>query len=373
MIAPGEYFVEGDVAAAYGAIKAGCLFFAGYPITPASEITQAMAELLPKVGGKFLQMEDEIASISAVIGASWAGLKSMTATSGPGFSLMQENIGYAAMTETPIVVIDVQRAGPAIGQASRPAQGDVMQSRFGSHGDYEPIVLSPNSVQEMFDLTVKAFNLAELYRVPVIVLSDAEVGHMMERLVVPENIQVVNRRIARTLQETTLYGKDLVSPMGRFGEGLELMITGSTHRPDGTRDTGTPEVQESLVKRLVNKIEMNRHKIEEWEELYTEDAEVLVISHGASSRPSKGAVIRARKEGIRAGFLRPKVLWPSPERRMIELNSRVKKVILPEMSLRGYRMEVERLFPGKLLHLPKVGGVVPTVDEIFAKITEVAE
>ncbi|MEM4779893.1 MAG: 2-oxoacid:acceptor oxidoreductase subunit alpha, partial [Thermoplasmata archaeon] len=177
MIEPGEYFVEGDVAAAYGAILAGCRFFAGYPITPASEITQAMAELLPKVNGKFLQMEDEIASISAIIGASWAGVKSMTATSGPGFSLMQENIGYAAMTETPIVVIDVQRAGPAIGQASRPAQGDVMQSRFGSHGDYETIVLSPNSVQEMFDLTIKAFNLSEIYRVPVILLSDAEVGH----------------------------------------------------------------------------------------------------------------------------------------------------------------------------------------------------
>ncbi|MBD6956020.1 MAG: 2-oxoacid:acceptor oxidoreductase subunit alpha [Thermoplasmata archaeon] len=368
MINPGEYFVEGDVAAAYGAIRAGCLFFAGYPITPASEITQAMAELLPRVGGKFLQMEDEIASISAIIGASWAGLKSMTATSGPGFSLMQENIGYAAMTETPIVIIDVQRAGPAIGQASRPAQGDVMQSRFGSHGDYETIVLSPNSVQEMFDLTVKAFNLSEIYRVPVIILSDAEVGHMMERLVVPERIEIVNRKIASNFQETMAYGENLVSAMGRFGDGLELMITGSTHRPDGTRDTGTPEVQENLVRRLVNKIEKNRSSIEEWEELYTEDAEILVISHGASSRPSKGAVIRARKEGIRAGFLRPRVLWPSPERRMIELDSRVKRVILPEMSLRGYRMELERIFHRKVDHLPKVGGVVPTVDEIFTKI-----
>ncbi|MFP3318732.1 MAG: 2-oxoacid:acceptor oxidoreductase subunit alpha [Thermoplasmata archaeon] len=370
MISPGEYFVEGDLAAAYGAIKAGCLFFAGYPITPASEITQAMAELLPRVGGKFLQMEDEIASISAIIGASWAGLKSMTATSGPGFSLMQENIGYAAMTETPIVIIDVQRAGPAIGQASRPAQGDIMQSRFGSHGDYETIVLSPNSVQEMFDLTVKAFNLAETYRVPVIVLSDAEVGHMMERLIVPEKVEIVNRRIAKSLQETTIYDESLVSPMGRFGDGLELMITGSTHRPDGTRDTGTPEVQESLVKRLVNKIEKNRERIENWEEMYTDDADILVISHGASSRPSKGAVIRARKEGIKAGFLRPKVLWPSPEKRMKELESNVKKVILPEMSLRGYKMEVERIFRGKLLHMPKVGGVVPTVEEILKKIRE---
>ncbi|MEM0116173.1 MAG: 2-oxoacid:acceptor oxidoreductase subunit alpha [Thermoplasmata archaeon] len=371
MIEPGEYFVEGDVAAAYGAILAGCRFFAGYPITPASEITQAMAELLPKVNGKFLQMEDEIASISAIIGASWAGVKSMTATSGPGFSLMQENIGYAAMTETPIVVIDVQRAGPAIGQASRPAQGDVMQSRFGSHGDYETIVLSPNSVQEMFDLTIKAFNLSEIYRVPVILLSDAEVGHMMERLIVPEKIFTVERKFAKNFQETTVYNENLVSPMGRFGDGLELMVTGSTHRPDGTRDTGTPEVQESLVNRLVNKIIKNRNNIEDWEELYTEDAEILVISYGASSRPSKGAVIQARKKGKKVGFLRPKVLWPSPERKMRELDKKVDWVILPEMSIRGYKMEVERIFHNKLIHLPKLGGVVPTVNEIEEKINEV--
>ncbi len=318
-------------------------------------------------------MEDEIASISAIIGASWAGIKSMTATSGPGFSLMQENIGYAAMTETPIVVVDVQRAGPSIGQASRPAQGDVMQSRFGSHGDYETIVLSPNSVQEMFDLTVKAFNLAEKYRVPVIILSDADVGHMMERLIVPDRVETVERKIARNFQETMQYGPDLVAPMGRFGDGLELMVTGSTHRPDGTRDTGTPEVQENLVKRLVNKIIQNRERIEEWEELYTEDADILVISHGASSRPSKGAVIRARKEGIKVGFLRPRVLWPSPERRMRELEKRVKWVILPEMSMRGYRMEVERIFREKLLHFPKVNGVVPTVDEIESRIKEVVK
>ncbi|MDP8011194.1 MAG: 2-oxoacid:acceptor oxidoreductase subunit alpha, partial [Thermoplasmata archaeon] len=308
MIEPGEYFVEGDLAAAYGAIKAGCKFFAGYPITPASEITQAMAELLPQVGGKFLQMEDELASISAIIGASWAGIKSMTATSGPGFSLMQENIGYAAMTETPIVVIDVQRAGPSIGQATRAAQGDVMQSRFGSHGDYENIVLSPNSVQEMFEFTVKSFNLAERYRVPVILLSDAEIGHMMERLVVPESINIIERKYAKTFDEATKYGDDLVPPMGRFGDGLELMVTGSTHKPDGTRDTGSPEIQSSLVTRLVEKINKNRKDIEDWEEMFTEDAEILVISYGATSRPAKGAVIKAREKGIKAGYFRPKVL-----------------------------------------------------------------
>lgn len=370
MIDPGEYFVEGDVAAAYGAIKAGCRFFAGYPITPASEITQAMAELLPKVKGKFLQMEDEIASISAIIGASWAGLKAMTATSGPGFSLMQENIGYAAMTETPVVIVNVQRAGPSIGQATRPAQGDVMQSRFGSHGDYENIVLSPNSVQEMFDFTIKAFNLSEKYRVPVILLSDAEVGHMMERLIVPDSIEIVNRKIAKTFEDAQKYGDDLIPPMGRFGDGLELMVTGSTHKPDGTRDTGSPEVQSSLVTRLVEKIDKNRKYIEEWEELYVDDAEILVVSYGATSRPAKGAVLRAREEGIKVGYFRPKVLWPAPERRLKELTN-VKKVILPEMSLRGYSMEIEKIFNDKFVHYPKVTGTVHTVAEIFNKIKEV--
>lgn len=373
MIEPGEYFVEGDRAAAYGSIAAGCRLFAGYPITPASEITQAMSELLPKVGGKFLQLEDELASISAIIGASWANIKSMTATSGPGFSLMQENIGYAAMTETPIVVIDVQRAGPSTGQATKPAQGDVMQSRFGSHGDYENIVFSPNSVQEMFDLTVKSFNLSEKYRVPVTLLSDAEVGHMMERLVIPEHLEIINRKIARTLEEATKFGDDLVPPMGRFGDGLELMVTGSTHHPDGTRNTGSQEVQYSLVTRLVDKIDKNRDKIEDWEESETTGAEILVVAYGATSRPAHGAVLKAREKGINAGLFRPRVLWPAPERRMRELNSTVGKVILPEMSTRGYSMEIEKMFPGKFIHMPKVSGRVHTVSEILAKIEEVAK
>ncbi len=368
MIGPGKYFVEGDVAAAYGAIMAGCRFFAGYPITPASEITQAMAELLPKYGGKFLQMEDEIASISAIIGASWAGIKSMTATSGPGFSLMQENIGYAAMTETPIVIIDVQRAGPAIGQATRPAQGDVMQSRFGSHGDYENIVLSPNSVQEMFDLAVKSFNLAERFRVPVILLSDAEVGHMMERLNVPEKVEILERKRAVTFEETTKWGEDLIPPMGRFGDGLELIVTGSTHKPDGTRDTGEPDVQDQLVRRLINKIEKNRNLIEDWEEIDSEDADYLIVSYGASSRPSKGAFMKLRERGLKIGYFRPRVLWPAPEKRLYELSERVKKVFLTEMSLRGYRMEIEKIFPKSVIHIPKVNGKVHSVKEVLSSI-----
>ncbi len=371
MIKPGRYFVEGDLACAYGAILAGCRFFAGYPITPASEITQAMAELLPKYGGKFLQMEDEIASISAIIGASWTGLKAMSATSGPGFSLMQENIGYAAMTETPVVIVDVQRAGPATGQATKPAQGDVMQSRFGSNGDYETIVLSPNSVQEMFDLTIKAFNFSENYRVPVILLSDAEVGHMMENLVVPERVEIIDRKVAKKREETVVYGENLVPSMGIFGNGLELLVTGSTHRPDGTRDTGSSEVQENLVRRLHDKIYNNVDRIVDYEEMFMDDAEYLIISYGASSRPSKGALMELRKKGIRVGYFRPRILWPAPEKRMDELNKRIKKVMLVEMSMRGYSMEIEKMFSGKVLHFQKVDGVVPTVEEIVKRMEDV--
>ena len=344
----GVCFLMGDVAAGVGAILAGCDFFAGYPITPASEIMEFMAEELPKRGGVFIQMEDEIGSIAAIIGASWAGRKAMTATSGPGYSLMQENIGYAYMTETPIVVINVQRAGPSTGQATMPAQGDVMQSRFGTHGDYESVVFAPNSPQEMLDLTIKAFNTAEMLRTPVTVLSDAEVGHMREKVVIPEKVKIVNRKRPKGSSENSLPfwsdEEDLVPSMPIFGEGYELLVTGSTHRGDGTRDVRNPETHEKLVKRLYEKIHRNKNKFMEWEELYTDDARILVISFGISSRPSKGAVIQARKEGLKVGFFRPKVLWPSPEERLLELAESVEKVLLVELSLRGYLMEIQRIF-----------------------------
>ncbi len=360
-------FIEGDEACALGAIKAGCRFYAGYPITPASEIMDSMARLLPKEGGKFVQMEDEIGSIAAAIGASWAGLKAMTATSGPGFSLMQENIGYALMTETPVVIVNVMRSGPSIGQATMPAQGDVMQSRFGSHGDYELIVLSPNSVQEMYDFTIKAFNLSEKYRIPVILLSDAEVGHMTEKMIA-HDAELIERKKAETPAELLNY-EGRVPPMALFGSGYELLVTGSTHKPDGTRDTGSESVHSDLVTRLVKKIEDDRENIEEYEELFADDADILVIAYGATSRPAKGAVLKARENGIKAGFFRPKTLWPAPEKRMRELRN-VKTVLLPEMSLRGYKMEVEKIF-GSVQHYPKLGGVVHTVDEIYDKIKEV--
>lgn len=360
-------FVEGNEACALGAIKAGCKFFAGYPITPASEIMEYMAQLLPKEGGKFVQMEDEICSIAVAIGASWAGLKAMTATSGPGFSLMQENIGYALMTETPVVIVNVMRSGPSIGQATMPAQGDVMQSRFGTHGDYELIVLSPNSVQEVYDFTIKAFNLSEKYRIPVILLTDAEVGHMTEKMIV-HDAELIERKKAVKPEELLNY-EGRVPPMALFGAGYELLVTGSTHTPDGTRDTDSESVHSDLVTRLVMKIEKDRENIEEYEEMYVEDAEILVIAYGATSRPAKGAVLKARKNNIKAGFFRPKVLWPAPEKRMDELKN-VKNVILVEMSLRGYKMEIEKMF-GSIYHYPKLGGVVHTVDEIYNKILEV--
>jgi 2-oxoglutarate ferredoxin oxidoreductase subunit alpha len=251
LLKPGRHLVLGNVACAEGAIKAGCDFFAGYPITPASEISHYMASELPKVGGFYVQMEDELASMAAIIGASWAGAKAMTATSGPGYSLMQENIGYAHMTETPCVVANVQRSGPSTGQATLPSQQDIYQAKYGSHGDYEVIALSPWSVQEMFDLTARAFSLAERFRTPVMLMADGMIGHMKEKLTVPEEVKTDNRRIP-TGPECTPFGTDdpsMVPEMPRFGDGYKLLVTGSTHRPTGRRDY-TPKYHQMKLNRI---------------------------------------------------------------------------------------------------------------------------
>ncbi|MFP4051604.1 MAG: 2-oxoacid:acceptor oxidoreductase subunit alpha [Thermoplasmata archaeon] len=371
---PGEYFLEGNEACAEGAMAAGCKFYAGYPITPASEVMNHLSKELPKEGGRFVQMEDEIASMASVTGASWTGIKTMTATSGPGFSLMMENLGYAVMTETPCVLINVQRAGPSTGQATKPGTGDVMQSRFGSQGDYEIIALSPNSVQEMFDFTVKAFNLAERYRTPVVLLADAGVGHMREKVKIPEEIETVERRRPEE-GETEFFDTDRddhVSSMPKFGEGYELLVTGSTHLGDGTRDTSSFEAQDNLVRRLVAKIEDNRKDIEEWEENNVEDADLVVVSYGSMSRPARGAVKKAREEGYNVGFFRPKVMWPSPEDKMKEIGEK-SDVLLCELSLRGYRMEVERCVGSENLHIFDRLNSLPTINQIYDKITEVLE
>jgi 2-oxoglutarate ferredoxin oxidoreductase subunit alpha len=254
MLRPGRHLILGNDACAEGAIRAGCRFFAGYPITPANEISHYMASEMPKAGGFFLQMEDEIASIAAVIGASWAGAKAMTATSGPGYSLMQENIGYAHMTEAPCVVVNVQRSGPSTGQATLPSQSDVYQAKYGAHGDYEAVALSPWSVQEMFDLTVRAFNLAERFRTPVMLMADGMIGHIMEKLEVPDEVKVVERR-RPSGPECTPFGTDDpsgVPEMPRFGEGYRLLVTGSTHRPSGVRDYA-PRYHQMKVNRIREK------------------------------------------------------------------------------------------------------------------------
>ncbi|MGM0509614.1 MAG: 2-oxoacid:acceptor oxidoreductase subunit alpha [Thermoplasmatota archaeon] len=372
MKSPGEHFLEGNEACAEGAMAAGCGFYAGYPITPASEVMNHMSKEFPKVGGRFIQMEDEIGSIAAIIGASWTGLKSMTATSGPGLSLMQENLGYAVMTETPCVVVDVQRAGPSTGQATKPGTGDVMQARFGSHGDYEIIALAPNSVQEMFDQTVEAFNLAEKYRTPVILLADAGIGHAREKIKIPEEVETIERRGPEE-GETDFFDtdrEDHVPPMPRFGEGHEMMVTGSTHLGDGTRDTAGYETQDKLVRRLNAKINDNKDDIIDWEESNVEGADLVVVSYGSISRPARGAVKKARENGMSVGFFRPKVMWPSPEDRLQEIGED-SKILLVELSLRGYRMEVERCAGKDNVEIYDRLNSLPTIDMVYEKIKEV--
>ncbi|MEM2380693.1 MAG: 2-oxoacid:acceptor oxidoreductase subunit alpha [Candidatus Nezhaarchaeales archaeon] len=358
----GSHFWEGNVACAEGALAAGCGFFAGYPITPQSEVMERLSLRLPEVGGVFVQLEDELAAINAVLGASWAGAKSMTATSGPGFSLMQEGIGAAVMTETPCVIVDVQRVGPATGQATKGAQGDVMQARWGRHGDQMVIVLAPNSPQEMFDLTVRAFNLSEAYRVPVIVLADEAVGHMREQVYVPppEAIEVVNRRKPKGLNEPPFGGRgpDRVPPMPSVGEGFNVPITASTHNEWGYRITADALVHRKLVTRLIEKVMANADRIIEVELQNVEDADVGVVSYGITSRSVYEAVRLAEGRGIKVGHVRLKTLWPFPEKEVKALSERVKAVVVPEMNLGQIVFEVERVSRStcRVIPLNKIGG-----------------
>ncbi len=375
MLNPGRHLVLGNVACAEGAIRAGCRFFAGYPITPANEISHYMAAELPKAGGFFLQMEDEIASIAAIIGASWAGAKAMTATSGPGYSLMQENIGYAHMTETPCVVVNVQRSGPSTGQATLPSQQDIYQAKYGSHGDYEVIALSPWSVQEMFELTVRAFNLAERFRTPVMLMADGMIGHIKEKLVVPEKVDTVGRR-RPTGSECVPFGTDdpsMVPEMPRFGEGFRLLVTGSTHRPSGVRDY-TPKYHQMKVNRIREKILKAENEISDTVKVDLEDAEVVVISFGASARPSYGAVKEARSQGIKAGLLRLKTIWPFPEGKISDLADDVDALIVVEMNVGKMVQEVRRVVCGRanVFSVSKIGGVLPSVYEINQVIRRAA-
>jgi 2-oxoglutarate ferredoxin oxidoreductase subunit alpha len=361
------WFVLGDEAAAYGALFAGCTFFGGYPITPASEVAETMARELPNVDGFYVQFEDEIGSIAAVIGAARAGAKAMTATSGPGFSLMQENIGYAIMTETPCVVVDVQRSGPSTGQATKPAQGDIMQARWGTHGDHEMIALAPNSVQECFDLMIECFNLSERYRHPVIFLMDGEIGHLREKLVVPplDAVQLFDRGTCHPDDEP-----GLIKPMQEFGLGKSIHVTGSTHKENGMRDVVSQDVHQGLITRLYDKIDRNRNNIIHCERRFLDDAETVVVCFGAASRPALGAVVQARNEGRRVGYLRLITIWPFCGETLARLGQRAKRFLVPEMNLGQLAREVERFVSVPVTRVSKIGGVPHSVEEIYEVIVE---
>ena len=375
----GKHLMQGDVACAEGAIAAGCRFYAGYPITPATEIAERMARRMIEVGGMFVQMEDELASMAAIIGASWAGAKAMTATSGPGFSLMQENIGLAAMTETPCVVVNIMRGAPSTGQPTEGAQQDIMQSKWGSHGDYGIIALAPASVQEMFDLTVECFNLAETYRAPTFLLADGFTGHLWERVVIPplEEIKIVERK--KPLVPPDKYvpfkpDEDLVPPMACFGEGYRVHVTGLTHNEHGYPETDDPKIQSELVHRLTDKIRKNSDKIVKTYEFMLEDAEVAVVAYGIPSRASVKAVKKAREAGIKAGLLRLITVWPYPEKQVKELSNRVKAIVVPEMNCGQVVREVERVAKETPVYfLSKIGGEPHSPSEIFEVIRRAAK
>jgi len=374
----GEFFMNGDTACAEGAISAGCRFFAGYPITPATEVAERMSERMPQLGGVFIQMEDEIASMNAILGASWAGAKAMTATSGPGFSLMMENLGLGVMLETPCVVVNVQRAGPSTGLPTLVAQGDMMQARWGAHGHYEIIALVPDSPQEMFDLTITAFNLSEQYRVPVLLMADEAVGHMSEKVVIRRINQkeLVSRPRPKVAPEEYLpydSREGLVPPMAIAGEGYRFHVTGLTHDERGY-PVMTAEAQDKLVRRLVDKIRLNARDIIKYEEIDVDDAEVVVVSYGISARVARYAVQKARGEGIKAGLLRLITVWPFDEDRIRKLAPKVKAFIVPEINYGQIVLEVERCAAGKAKArlLPHMGGGVHLPETILEAIREEA-
>jgi len=375
----GVHFFDGDTACAEGAIAAGCRFFAGYPITPSTEAAEHISERFPLVGGMFIQMEDELASMAAIIGASWGGAKSMTVTSGPGFSLMMENIGLAVMMETPCVVVNVQRGGPSTGLPTMVGQADVMQARWGSHGDYEIIALSPNSPQEAFGFTIKAFNLAEEYRVPVLIMMDECVGHMTERVVIPpaEEIELYPRRYTKLPPEEYwpyIPNKNLVPEMVKAGEGYRIHTTGLTHDERGY-PVMSAEAQAKLVQRLVDKIRKNTENIIDIEETNVKDADVVIVAYGITSRVTQPAIEKANKKGVKAGFIKLNTIWPFPERRIRELAKTVRAFIVPEINLGQIALEVERCAAGqaKTAVVPHAGGSVHNTEEIFKVIMEVVK
>lgn len=370
--------LSGNEAVAYGAIAAGARFYAGYPITPSTEIAEVMAEELPKIGGKFIQMEDEIASLGAVIGASLTGLKSFTATSGPGFSLMQEHIGFAAMAEVPCVVIDVMRGGPSTGLPTKTSQADIMQAKYGSHGDYPSIALVPSSVLECYTLTILAFNLSEKYRVPVILLSDEIVGHMREKVVLPDpsEIEVVDRAKPTVPPEWYQHYEDTitgVSPMANFGEGYRFHVTGLAHDVSGFPTERSDEVA-ALMQKFKNKEIHNTRDLTMVEQYHMEDADVCVLAYGSVARSARQAVKLLRQDGVKAGMLRPIIVWPFPKLPVENMLEQVSHVLVPEMNVGQIRKEVERLsctVRGKVQGLNVLDPTFITAEQIADRIMEI--
>jgi 2-oxoglutarate ferredoxin oxidoreductase subunit alpha len=372
----GTHFLDGDHACCEGSLAAGARFASGYPITPSTEVVERFAARIPTVGGVFIQMEDELAASIALQGAVWAGAKAFTVTSGPGFSLMMEHIGFAVMTETPCVFVDVQRGGPSTGLPTLPSQGDMMQCRWGSHGDYALIALCPNSPQECFNLTIKAFNLAERYRVPVMVMMDEVVGHMTEKVVIPsaEKIEVEPRRLTtKPPSEFKLYatGADLVPEMVHAGEGYRFHVTALTHDERGYPNM-TPKVQQALVNRLKDKIYRHAHQIIEIESEGCEGADVVVVSYGITSRIAQRAIDLARQKGLKVGKLRLITAWPFPADQIRSLAAKVKAFVVPEINLGQMVLEVERAAAGqcKTVLVPHAGGSVHDPLDILQAIEE---
>lgn len=373
----GSHYLDGDHACSEGAIAAGCRFAAGYPITPSTEVVERIAARFPHCGGRFQQFEDELAASIALLGAAWGGAKALTVTSGPGFSLMMEHIGYAAITETPCVYIDVQRAGPSTGLPTQPAQGDMMQARFGSHGDYRLIALCPNSPQECFDLTFEAFNLAEEYRVPVLVMLDEVVGHMTEKVVIPEasQLKVTERRYTKKAPgEFKLFEPapgSLVPEMVKAGDGYNVHVTGLTHDERGYPAMTVP-AHEKMQNRLMDKIVLNADKIVKYEAKDLEGAEVVVVSYGITSRVAEKAIQQAKDKGVKVGSFRLITAWPFPEKQIVDLAKKVKAFVVPELNLGQMALEVERVAAGlcKTVAVPHVGGTVHNPQVITDKILE---
>ncbi len=376
----GPHFMDGDHALAEGALAAGCRFFAGYPITPSTETAERFAERCPEVGGLFIQMEDEIASITANIGAVWGGQKVMTVTSGPGFSLMMEAFGLAAMMETPMVVADVQRVGPSTGLPTLTAQQDMMQVRWGSHGDYRIIALVPDSPQECFDLAIEAFNLSETYRVPVFIMTDETVGHMHEKVVVPPaaDIKVVERKWYTGPKDSyrpyVYDGGKTIAPLAKAGDGYRFHSTGLTHDERGYPAL-TPEDQKKALVHLIEKIDGNADKIIRVEEDGLEGADVVVVSYGITSRIAIRAVQVAREQGLKVGVLRLITVWPFSEKKIRELAGKVKAIVVPELNWGQIVLEVERAARGqcKVIGVNSCGGAVHDPEEILAAIKEGAK